>query len=213
MTLPPDPETHQRLSSVRGVRRAAEWLRRWQYDRRVPVEYMQLTRADRARYFAPTMICGYVMTLCAALIVTSAFLRALPDVAALTAAGVFGFILSGGLGLILWRAQRRDLRFVRLKTPHDASNNYLAVRAAVERAGWKVTNEDPDRQLQIETAQDIFAAGDHLVVKFRGREVLIAGICDPGVGFSLVGRRRCAANCDWLRGTVLSDFPDALTAG
>jgi hypothetical protein len=42
-----------------------------------------------------------------------------------------------------------------------------------------------------------------VVVLFRERQVLIACICDPGVGFSLVGRRRCQHNRELVKRAVL----------
>ena len=41
--------------------------------------------------------------------------------------------------------------------------------------------------------------GEIVAVKFRQHDVLVASICDPGVGFSLVGRRRCTENRERVR--------------
>jgi hypothetical protein len=46
-----------------------------------------------------------------------------------------------------------------------------------------------------------------LVALFRDRQVLIACICDPGVGFSLVGRRRCQQYRELVRRAVLRAAP------
>ena len=50
---------------------------------------------------------------------------------------------------------------------------------------------------------DLKAAAIGAVVLLRERQVLIACICDPGVGFSLVGRRRCQHNRELVRRAVL----------
>jgi regulator of protease activity HflC (stomatin/prohibitin superfamily) len=98
-------------------------------------ERMELTGVDRLRYFVPTAICIYLAALCAVLIVTSAFIVSPQNAVAVTVAGLFGLVMSGGLGLIFWRAQRRDLQFLRVTTASDARSNYAAVRSAVDRAG------------------------------------------------------------------------------
>jgi len=45
------------------------------------------------------------------------------------------------------------------------------------------------------------------VVLFRERQVLVACICDPGVGFSLVGRRRGQHNRELVKRAVLRAAP------
>ncbi len=154
-------------------------------------ERMELVGSDRARYFAPTAICGYLALICLALIVTSAFLSGMHDALALTAAGIFGLVLSGGLGTVFWRAQRRDLEFRRVATPDEAARNFEKIRSTVEAEGWQITEEARDRQLLAVTAGSAFSPGERVAVRFRGHDVLVASICDPGVGFSLVGRGRC----------------------
>jgi hypothetical protein len=84
-------------------------------------ERMELAGADRARYFVPTAICAYLAILCVVLIITSAFLAQAQNAVAVAAAGVFGLLMTGGLGLLFWRAQRRDLQFVQVKTAADAT--------------------------------------------------------------------------------------------
>ena len=105
---------------------------------------MQLVGLDRARYFAPTVICVYLSAICLVLIVTSLFLVSLQDAVAVTAAGVFGVLLSGGLGLLFWRAQRRDLQFSTVTTAADAQSNFEAVRCAVQHAGWRIAKISHD---------------------------------------------------------------------
>jgi hypothetical protein len=163
---------------------------------------MELLGIERMRYFAPTAICGYLAGLCAVLTVTSAFLHAMPDALAVTAAALFGLVMSGSLGLLFWQAQRRDLRFERLTTPTDASANFDAVRAAALAAGWRVLGEERGRRLEAQTADTRFATGERVSIRFRARDVLVASICDPAVGFSLVGRRRCSEHREFVRRTV-----------
>jgi hypothetical protein len=166
-------------------------------------ERMQLTGVDRLRYFVPTAICIYLAALCVVLIVTSAFLVSLQNAVAVTAAGLFGLVLSSGLGLLFWRAQRRDLRFLRVTTTSDAQSNFEAVRSAVYRAGWRVLTEEPGHRLEAQTAGRLLNVGERVAVQFRGSEVLIASICDPSIGFSLAGRRHCAAHRELVRQVVV----------
>ncbi len=164
---------------------------------------MQLTGVDRLRYFVPTAICLYLAALCAVLIVTSAFLVSLQNAVAVTAAGLFGLLLSGGMGYIFWRAQRRDLRFVRVVTSSDAESNFEAVRSAVHRAGWRILVQEPARRLDAQTSGALLDVGERIAVQFRGNDVLIASICDPSIGFSLAGRRHCADHREFLRQVAL----------
>jgi hypothetical protein len=46
--------------------------------------------------------------------------------------------------------------------------------------------------------------GERVAVRFRGSDVLVASICDPSVGFSLVGRRHCQEHRDIVRTAVLA---------
>ncbi len=165
---------------------------------------MQLVGADRVRYFVPTAICVYLAGLCLVLIVTSAFLVTLQNAVAVTAAGVFGLLLTGGLGVVFWRAQRGDLQYTRLVTGANAAANFEAVRTAALHAGWRILREDSERHLDAETFVSLLGVGERVAVEFRGNEVLVASICDPSVGFSLVGRRRCEAHRELVRQAVLS---------
>ncbi len=170
-------------------------------------ERMQLTGGDRLRYFVPTAICIYLAAICALLIVTSAFLVSMQNAVAVTGAGLFGLVLSSGLGLVFWRAQRRDLQFLRVATDSDAQLNFEAVRTAVDRAGWRILVEEPGRRLEAQTAGMLLNVGERVAVQFRGHEVLIASICDPSIGFSLAGRRHCAGHREFLRKVVLPKSP------
>jgi hypothetical protein len=166
-------------------------------------ERMQLTGVDRIRYFVPTAICIYLAALCAVLIVTSAFLVSMQNAVAVTVAGLFGLLLSGGLGLLFWRAQRRDLQFLRVSTSSDAQSNFEAVRSAVDRAGWRILVQDPARRLDAQTSGALLDVGERVAVQFRDRDVLVASICDPSIGFSLAGRRHCADHREFVRQVVL----------
>jgi hypothetical protein len=168
------------------------------------LERMKLVGVDRARYFVPTTICVSLAILCAALILTSAFLTGVPDAIAVTAAGVFGLLLSGGLGLLFWYAQRRDLQYMRVATASDAPSNFAAVRSAAQRAGWRILREDPARGLEAQTPLSMLDVGERVQVQFRDSDVLVASICDPSIGFSLVGRRHCAEHRELVRQAVLS---------
>lgn len=163
---------------------------------------MELAGFDRVRYFLPTAICVYLSLVCAVLIATAAFLASLQNAVAVAAAGVFGLALSVGLGVVFWRAQRRDLEFARVATSAGPATNFAAVHAAMTRAGWRIANEQPGRCLEARTTGTLLDAGERIVVQFRGREVLVASICEPSVGFSLVGRQHCALHRELVRSAV-----------
>jgi len=166
-------------------------------------ERLELKGSERTRYFAPTAICGYLAALCVALIVNSLFLVSMQDAAAVTAAGVFGLLLSSGLGLLFWRAQRRDLRYLRVITSSDALANFESVRSAALGAGWTISCEDPGRQLDAHAAGSSLHRGERIAVRFAERDVFVASICDSDVGFSLTGRRHCKEHRDLVQRAVL----------
>jgi hypothetical protein len=165
-------------------------------------ERLHLGGVERARYYLPTAICFYLATLCLVLTFTSTFLRTLQNAVAVTAAGLFGLLLSAGLGFVFWQAQRRDLSFTLLRTTADAPSNFAAVRAAALRAGWRILREDAPRRLDAQTPSAILDVGERVTVQFRDSDVLVASICDPSIGFSLVGRRKCAEHRELVRRTV-----------
>jgi hypothetical protein len=171
-------------------------------------EHMKLSGMDRLRYFAPTAICIYLAALCAVLIITSAFLVSLQNAVAVTAAGLFGLLLSCGLGVLFWRAQRRDLEFLQVATSSDPQSNFETVRSAVVRAGWRILSQEPGRKLDAQTSGALLDVGERVAVQFRGNLVFIASICDPSIGFSLAGRRHCAAHRDFVRAAVLARSAD-----
>lgn len=165
-------------------------------------ERLHLAGFERMKYFAPVAICGYLAALCVALIITSAFLDNIRDAIAITAAGIFGLVLSGALGAAILRVQLRELRYVVVATHSGADENYAAVLRAVESSGWNITSKSPGRCLEARTCGSLLSEGEYVVVRFRQNEVLIACITDPSVGFSLVGRRRCMQHRDLVRQAV-----------
>jgi len=164
---------------------------------------MKLVGAERLRYFAPTAICIYLAALCALLIVISRFIVTLQNAVAITAAGLFGLLLSVGLGLLFWRAQRRDLQFSTLTTSSDAQSNFEAVRSAMHRAGWRILAQEPGCGLDAQTSGALLGVGERVAVRFRDSDVLVACFCDPAIGFSLAGRRHCADHREIVRQAVL----------
>jgi len=162
-------------------------------------ERLQLAGLERAKYFAPVAICAYLAALCVALIITSAFLDNIRDAIAITAAGIFGLLVSGALGGAILGVQLRELRYTVLYTQADPLANFEAVVRLARSVGWHITSEVPGKSLEARTSGSILTEGEIVAVKFRQRDVLVASICDPGVGFSLVGRRRCKQNRDAVR--------------
>ncbi|MDB6083557.1 MAG: hypothetical protein JWN43_1438 [Gammaproteobacteria bacterium] len=125
------------------------------------------------------------------------------DAVAVTVAGIFGLLLTGGLGFVFWRAQRRDLQYLRVATAADAPSNFAAVRNAAKLAGWRIVREEAARRLDAETSASLLEVGERVAVRFCGSDVLVASICDPGVGFSLVGRRHCSQHRELVRRAVV----------
>lgn len=165
-------------------------------------ERLHLAGFERMKYFAPVAICGYLAALCVALIITSAFLDSIRDAIAITAAGVFGLLISGGLGAAILRVQLRELRYVTVPTHGSPDENFAAVLRMAESSGWNVTVKVPGRCFEARTCGSILSEGEYIVVRFRQTDVLVACITDPSVGFSLVGRRRCIQHRERVRQAV-----------
>jgi hypothetical protein len=166
-------------------------------------ERLRLHGADWARYFAPVAFCAYLAAICVALIVTSAFLHDPREALAVSAAAAFGLLLSGTLGMGVLGVQLHELRYLSVASAFDSESNFeLLIRLARE-LGWQLTLGQPGRRLEFRTADSMLQQGERVVVLLRERQVLIACICDPGVGFSLVGRRRCQHNRELVRRAVL----------
>jgi hypothetical protein len=163
------------------------------------VERLKLAGIERVKYFAPVAICGYLAALCVALIITSAFLVNVRDAMAITAAGIFGLLVSAALGAAILRVQLRELRYVVVPTHADPQHNFEVVGRLVESSGWHLTANEPGHCLEARTPGSILSQGEIVAVRFNQHEVLVASICDPSVGFSLVGRRRCTENRELVR--------------
>jgi hypothetical protein len=157
-------------------------------------ERLQLVGGDWARYFAPVAICLYVAAICVAMIVTAAFLSNRHEGLAISAAGLFGLVMSCALGAALLFTQLRELRFVSVHTHADAKSQFQRVRALAQDQGWRITGEQIGQRLEARTAGSVLDAGELVVVQFLPDEVRVASICDPSVGFSLVGQKRCRHN-------------------
>jgi hypothetical protein len=181
--------------------------RRLIYPPHMQAERLQLAGFERVKYFAPVAICGYLSALCVALIITSAFLETMRDAIAITAAGIFGLLVSGGLGAAILCVQLRELRYVVVPTHADPEENFEAVGRLALTSGWHVTANEPGRCLEARTQGSVLTEGEIVAVRFRQHDVLVASICDPGVGFSLVGRRRCTENRERVRLAVSAGKP------
>jgi len=167
------------------------------------VERLKLHGGDWARYFAPVGMCAYLAAICMALLITAAFLHNLAEAVAVAAAAGFGLLLAGALGMGMLGMQLRELRYLPVSTMFDAGANFELVARLARESGWRSIREEPGRRLDAGTADSMLQQGERVVVLFRERQVLIACICDPGVGFSLVGRRRCRHHRELVRRAVL----------
>jgi hypothetical protein len=78
-----------------------------------------------------------------------------------------------------------------------------ALRAAADRAGWRILLQDPGDRFVAQTSDPLLGVGERVVVQFCGSDVLVASICDPSIGFSLAGRRHCAGHREFVRQVVL----------
>ncbi|HLN49663.1 MAG TPA: hypothetical protein VK251_09130 [Steroidobacteraceae bacterium] len=134
---------------------------------------------------------------------TSAFLHNLSEALAVTAAAVFGLLLSCALGMGVLGMQLRELRYLSVPTEFDSESDFDLVARLARGLGWQLTREEPGRRLDARTTGSLLQQGELVVVQFRPQQVLIASICDPGVGFSLVGRRRCQQNRELVRRAIL----------
>jgi hypothetical protein len=167
------------------------------------VERLQLRGGDWTRYFAPVAFCIYLAAICIALIITSVFLHNLRETLAVSAAAAFGLLLSGALGAGVLGMQLHELRYLPVDTSSDAGVNFERVLLLARELGWQLTGEQPGQRLEFRTADSMLQEGERVAVQFRDRQVLVACICDPGVGFSLVGRRRCQHNRERVAGAVV----------
>lgn len=166
------------------------------------IERLQLPRLDRVIYFAPALFFAYLAALCSGLILTSIFLVRVRNPEAIAGAGVFGLLVTAGLGSLLVRAQLNDLRYTRIATAADAQTNYAAVLNIVLSAGWVITRSEPGVLIDARVSDSLLSRGEWVAVRFRDRDVWIASICDPRIGFSLVGRKRCRHYKELIKAVV-----------
>jgi hypothetical protein len=166
-------------------------------------ERLELQGADRARYFAPIAFCGYLAAICVALIVTSLFLDNLGETLGVSAAAAFGLLMSGALGAAMLFVQRRELEYLAVPTAFDPDSDFALVARLAGTQGWEITGAEPGRRLAARVTGSMLQRGEIVAVQFRPGRVLVASICDPGVGFSLVGRRRCRENRELVRRAIL----------
>lgn len=166
------------------------------------IERLQLPRMDRVIYFAPALFFGYLAALCVGLILTSIFLVKVRNPEAIAGAGIFGLLVTVGLGALLLRAQLNDLRYMRFATHCDAETNYRTVLNSIHAAGWTITRSEPAQFIDARVSDSLLSRGEWVAVRFRGRDVWIASICDPRIGFSLVARRRCLHYKELIRSAV-----------
>jgi hypothetical protein len=116
-------------------------------------------------------------------------------------------MLTGAMGAGMLGMQLRELRYLSVSTQADAQQNFEQVLRLVQHLDWHTVVQEPGRRLEIRTADSMLQQGERVVVQFRGRQVLVACICDPGVGFSLVGRRRCQQHRQRVQDAVISAPP------
>jgi hypothetical protein len=164
---------------------------------------LQLQGFDRARYFAPVLFFAFLAALCLALITVSAFLVTIRDAVAIAAAGVFGLLATGSVGALILRLQLRWLRYTCVPLSIDADRAFEAARRAVTEAGWTITRQACG-SLDAKTPGTMFAEGERVSVRIRDQQLLLVSICDPSVGFSLTGHRRCLQHCERVRRAVLN---------
>jgi hypothetical protein len=86
----------------------------------------------------------------------------------------------------------------------DRDTALAALRKLATEAGWRITRQAFDG-LEARTTGSMFAEGERVYVEIRDHEVLVASICDPSVGFSLVGHQLCRQHCERVRQAVLFD--------
>lgn len=171
-------------------------------------EKLRLTGVQRAKYFAPVALCAYLVALCAAICITAVFLNNPRQAAATLAAGLFGLLLSVTLGAIVLFVQVSEMRYLTVTTRADATANFEAVHRLAQHLGWQITRAEVGSCLEVITPDSMSQEGEIVSVRLRQSQVLIASICNPNVGFSLTGRRRCQRNRELVRQAVLS-LPNA----
>lgn len=69
-------------------------------------------------------------------------------------------------------------------------------------AGWETTASVPGERREARVTGAMMLAGERIAVRFAGTRLWVASICDPGVGFSLPGRRRCERHRALVLGAI-----------
>jgi hypothetical protein len=165
---------------------------------------LRLHGIDWARYFAPVLFFGFLASLCLGLIAVSAFLATVRDPVMIAVAGLFGLLATGAAGTVILRLQMRWLRYTSIPISSDRQTVLAALRRLAAEAGWSVTRQGAG-SLEARTPGTMFTEGERVCVEIRDHELLVASICDPNVGFSLVGHRRCQQHCERVRQAVQAD--------
>jgi hypothetical protein len=143
------------------------------------------------RYYAPLGLCGFIAGICVALLGAAWFINDLGQAVGISVAGGFGLLMSSALGFTVLVLQRKELNFYTYESAVPAEQAYGRVRGMMSAELWRVVLEEPGCRLEAETAGSLLEQGELVSVRFAGYTVLVASICDPRVGFSLAGMRRC----------------------
>ncbi|HEX3835759.1 MAG TPA: hypothetical protein VHW25_02260 [Steroidobacteraceae bacterium] len=160
---------------------------------------LQLHGRERVRYFAPVGFCAFLGVLCLALATTSMFLRTVDDAIVITVTGVLGVMACALTGWALLHLQLRWLRYAPEPLSISPQAAWEAVHTLAQEAGWRITRSTPGQTLTAHTPGTLFDEGERIAVEFRPHEALIASICDPSVGFSLIGNAKCRQHCARIR--------------
>lgn len=166
------------------------------------IDRLTLPRLDRVIYFAPALFFAYLAALCTVLILTSLFLVRIPNPEAIAGAGIFGLLVTAGLGALLLRAQWNDLRYTRFATQADAHANYATGLEIVHSAGWVISRSVVGELIDARVCDSLLSGGEWVAVRYRDRDVWIASIGDPRIGFSLVARKRCRHYKELIKAAV-----------
>jgi hypothetical protein len=164
---------------------------------------LQLHGRDRVRYFAPVGFCAFLGVLCLALATTSIFVRSMGDAIVITATGLLGLVACGVAGWLLLHWQLRWLRYTPVPLNISPQAAWQAIHKLAQEAGWRITSGAPGQTLIAHTQGTMFDEGERIAIEFRPHEVLVASICDPSVGFSLIGNAKCRQHCDRVRRALL----------
>ncbi len=164
---------------------------------------VQLHGTDRVRYFAPVGIFVFLGVLCLALSTTSLFLRTMDQALALVVTGAFGLAVCGSAAWLLLRLQLRWLRYTPVPLSVSPQRAWEVVHRLALESDWRIEREAPGQTLQAHTKGTMFEEGERIAVEFRPDEALVASICDPSVGFSLIGNEHCRAHTERIRRALL----------